>query len=86
MIKINYYHSESTFSLDCFFFFKNSCYSKLEKADILEMTVQHLKNLKNQQNTGKSNSSFPELFASDSNFMIMMRGFGSLCCCDVTDQ
>lgn len=36
------------------------------------MTVQHLKNLKNQQNTGKSNSSFPELFASDSNFMIMM--------------
>ncbi|KAK2566282.1 Transcription factor HES-1-A [Acropora cervicornis] len=27
----------------------NSCYSKLEKADILEMTVQHLKNLKNQQ-------------------------------------
>ena len=50
------------------------------------MTVQHLKNLKNQQNTGKSNSSFPELFASDSNFMIMMRGFGSLCCCDVTDQ
>lgn len=31
---------------------QNSCYSKLEKADILEMTVQHLKNLKNQQITG----------------------------------
>lgn len=34
----------------------NSCYSKLEKADILEMTVQHLKNLKNQQNTGNPSS------------------------------
>jgi len=34
----------------------NSCYSKLEKADILEMTVQHLKNLKNQQVTGISSS------------------------------
>lgn len=30
----------------------NSCYSKLEKADILEMTVRHLKNLKNQQVAG----------------------------------
>lgn len=33
-------------------FFQNSCYSKLEKADILEMTVQHLKNLKSQQIAG----------------------------------
>ena len=40
----------------CFFFgyfFQNSCYSKLEKADILELTVQHLKNLKSQQITGR---------------------------------
>lgn len=34
-------------------FFQNSCYSKLEKADILELTVQHLKNLKSQQITGR---------------------------------
>ena len=45
-------HFES-FCLFNVFFFQNSCYSKLEKADILEMTVQHLKNLKSQQVAGK---------------------------------
>lgn len=35
------------------YIFQNSCYSKLEKADILEMTVRHLKNLKNQQVAGR---------------------------------
>ena len=38
-------------------FLQNSCYSKLEKADILELTVQHLKNLKSQQIPGRCASS-----------------------------
>lgn len=38
-----------------FFSFQSSYYSKLEKADILEMTVKYLKNVKRQQLTGEDN-------------------------------
>ena len=48
-------HNPLSFSLGNFF--QNSCYSKLEKADILELTVQHLKNLKSQQIPGRCASS-----------------------------
>ena len=34
------------------FSFQTSCYSKLEKADILEMTVKYLRSLKTSQTTG----------------------------------
>lgn len=36
-------------------FFQTSCYSKLEKADILEMTVRYLRSVRNQNMTGKQN-------------------------------
>lgn len=35
--------------------FQTSCYSKLEKADILEMTVRYLRSVRNQNMTGKQN-------------------------------
>jgi len=35
--------------------FQTSCYSKLEKADILEMTVRYLRSVRNQSMTGKQN-------------------------------
>lgn len=35
--------------------FQTSCYSKLEKADILEMTVRYLRSVRNQNMTGRQN-------------------------------
>lgn len=37
----------------CVFCLQSSRHSKLEKADILEMTVKHLRNLQRVQMTGK---------------------------------
>ena len=36
----------------CAFLLQSSYYSKLEKADILEMTVKYLQSVKRQQNAG----------------------------------
>lgn len=41
-----------------FFSFQTSRYSKLEKADILEMTVKHLRSIQRSQMAGKNRFSF----------------------------
>lgn len=45
---------------------QSSRHSKLEKADILEMTVKHLRNLQRAQMTGEGGSQRPPLRASPS--------------------
>lgn len=43
---------------------QSSRHSKLEKADILEMTVKHLRNLQRAQMTGKDRACVPSLRVS----------------------
>lgn len=45
-------HLEYIFNLSCYLQ-QSSRHSKLEKADILEMTVKHLRNLQRVQMSGK---------------------------------
>lgn len=40
-----------------------SCYSKLEKADILEMTVRYLRTMRNQNMTARLNTTDPNIMA-----------------------
>ena len=55
MYTICYFNLHTNVSTKNVNLFQSSYYSKLEKADILEMTVKYLRNLKRQQMNGKYN-------------------------------